>query len=225
MVCSIRAVASFGAMNTLANPLTPTYAARLRGSRRPPPRHSRHRPHASAPDGGDVVTTAQGPLLLRRIDAADVPALQRGFSHLSPEEVRMRFLHPLTELPEPLAERLCNLDAQTEIAFVLVDPPPATEPEIHAVARAHVDPVTLAAEFALIVQRRLTGQGFGTLLMRRLIAACRTLGATEIWGDVLLENGPMLDLCASLGFHRQSHVRSDPGLVRVTLDLTAAAND
>jgi len=220
MVCSNRAVASFDAMNTLANPLTPTYAARLRGSRRPPPRHSRYRPQAGAPADGDLVATADGPLLLRRIHAADVAALQRGFSQLTPDEVRMRFLHPLTELPEPLAERLCDLDDGCEIAFVLIDPPPAAEPEIHAVARAHVDPVTLGAEFALIVQRRYAGQGFGTLLMQRLIAACRELGATEIWGDVLLENGPMLELCANLGFHRQSHVRGDPGLARVTLDLT-----
>src|SRR6185312_16590573 len=166
MVCSNRPVASSRAMTNLANPHPYSYAgAKLRNGRRPPARHSRARPQSPAAAGGELVTTRDGvQLLLRTIHPGDVPALQRGFSHLTPDEVRMRFLHPLTELPEPLAQRLCNLDEETEVAFVLVDPPPAQEPEIHAVARAHVDPVTLAAEFALIVQRRFAGQGLGTLL-------------------------------------------------------------
>ena len=175
------------------------------------------------PDSGELLQTRDGEqLLLRPIRIDDVAALQRGFARLTPAEVRMRFLHPLTELPEPLAQRLCDLDSASEIALVLVDPPPAADAEIHAVARAHVDPVTLAAEFALIVQQRFAGQGLGTMLMQRLIAACRQLGATQIWGDVLMENSAMLDLCSELAFERHSQLQ-DPGLLRVTLDLTPQA--
>ena len=170
------------------------------------------------PDGESVETRDGSTLLLRTIHIDDVPALRRGFAQLTPGEVRMRFLHPLTELPEPLAQRLCDLNADFEIAFVLIDPPGTAEPEIHAVARAHFDPVTLGAEFALVVQHRYAGQGLGTLLMQRLIAACRTFGATEMWGDVLLENGAMLELCHELGFERHSQLQ-DPGIVRVTLAL------
>jgi len=178
---------------------------------------------ATMPDSGELLQTRDGEqLLLRPIRIDDVAALQRGFAKLSPSEVRMRFLHPLTELPEPLAQRLCDLDSANEIALVLVDPPPAVEAEIHAVARAHVDPVTLAAEFALIVQQRFAGQGLGMMLMQRLIAACRQLGATQMWGDVLMENGAMLDLCSELGFERHSQLQ-DPGLLRVTLDLAPQA--
>jgi len=184
------------------------------------PRNSRARV-ASAPLPGELLQLRDGgTLLLRPIHPDDVAALQRGFSHLTPAEVRMRFQHPLSELPEPLAQRLCNLEPQTEIAFVLIDPLSA-EPEIHAVARAHVDPVTLAAEFALVVQQRFAGQGLGTLLMQRLIAACRAHGAHELWGDVLLENGAMLELCHELGFERHSPLH-DPGIVRVTLELKPA---
>jgi acetyltransferase len=211
-------------MTTLTNPHHHPYAAaRLRAGRRPPLRHSRQRPQSSTAPNGETIATRDGrQLVLRYIHPDDVVALQRGFSHLTPEEIRMRFLHPLTELPEPLAQRLCNLDPETEVAFVLVDPAPSDKPEIHAVARAHVDPVTLAAEFALVVQGRFAGQGLGTLLMRRLIDECRTRGAIEMWGDVLLENGAMLDLCHELGFKRQSHLRGDPGVARVTLELHCA---
>src|ERR1700733_15249787 len=52
----------------------------------------------------DRVTMADGrTLVLRHIHAGDVVPLQRGFARLSPEEVRMRFLHPLTELPHDFA--------------------------------------------------------------------------------------------------------------------------
>jgi GNAT superfamily N-acetyltransferase len=212
-------------MTTLANQYQHTYAGnKPRSGRRPPSRgqHARTPSHKNSPAGETIKTRDGSVLSLRTIHIDDVAALQRGFAQLTPGEIRMRFLHPLTELPEPLAQRLCDLDPDCEIAFVLVDPLDTIEPEIHAVARAHFDPVTLAAEFALVVQHRYGGQGFGTLLMQRLIAACRTFGATQIWGDVLLENGAMLELCHELGFERRSQLH-DPGVVRVTLDLDESA--
>jgi len=186
--------------------------------RRPPPRAERDRMPPQLP--GEPLQARDGSeLLLRTIHPDDVAALQRGFRHLSPDEIRMRFLHPLTELPDAFARKLCDLDAGRAVAFVLIDPPPSTAPEIHAVARADVDPVTLAAEFAVIVQRHYTGQGYGRLLLQRVIEACRALGATEMWGDVFIDNGAMLELCQSLGFERRL-LEHEPGLARVTLALT-----
>ena len=167
---------------------------------------------------GELIATRVGEMLLRPIRADDVAALQRGFSELTPEEVRLRFLHPVTELPEAVARKMCDIDPGQAVAFVLIDPPGAPEPSIHAVARAYIDPVTLSAEFALVVQHRYGGQGIGTLMMQRLIDACRRHGATEIWGDVLAENGAMLELCDHLFFTR-SVAYHDPGVVRVTLPL------
>jgi len=186
--------------------------------RRPPPRAERERTPPQL--AGEPLQARDGSaLLLRPIHADDFAALQRGFRRLAPDEIRMRFLHPLTELPEAFARKLCDLDPRLAVAFVLIDPPPAHAPEIHAVARAHVDPVTLAAEFAVIVQQHYTGQGFGRLLMQRVIAACRALGATEMWGDVFVDNGAMLALCQSLGFERHL-LEHEPGLMRVTLELS-----
>src|SRR3954466_4234962 len=112
--------------------------------RRPPPREARLQANEPAPAQGQLLNARDGtPLLLRPIHRFDVAALQRGFRGLSPDEVRMRFLHPITELTTPLAEHLCDLNSATGVAFVLIDPPPATAPEIHAVARAYVDAVTL----------------------------------------------------------------------------------
>ena len=167
----------------------------------------------------DRVTMADGRILvLRHIHAGDVVPLQRGFARLSPEEVRMRFLHPLTELPHDFAVRLCDLDPSTSVAFVFIDPPQTAEREIRGVTRAYIDPTTLSAEFAIVVQRQYTGQGLGTRLMRCLIDECRRRGAVEIWGDVLLENDAMLRLAEHLGFHRYFQI-GDPGVVQMRLAL------
>ena len=187
-------------------------------SRRPPERLRFDAANDVSAPVGDVISALDGtPLCIRPIHADDVAALQRGFAHLHSDEVRMRFLHTLTELPDQLAQRLCRLDPEQELAFVLVDPPgTSAEPEIYGVARAYIDPNTDSAEFALIVQRRFTGQGLGSELLNRVIASCRARGVREIWGDVLTENHAMLDLCDEFGFRRES-VFHDASLTRVRL--------
>jgi len=175
-------------------------------------------PAAPPPEGETFITHDGVRLLLRDIQPGDFEALQRGFASLTAQEVRYRFLHPITELPEALARRLCDIDRDHAVALVLIDPDGAKAPEIHAVARAFIDPVTLSAEFALVVQHQLAGHGVGTLLMQRLMAACRALGATELWGDVLAENGAMLELCEHLGFSRRPAF-DDPGVIRVAMSL------
>ena len=196
---------------------------------RPPPREARLQPLPAPRLTGELIKTRDGrALLLRDIHRDDVDALRRGFATLTPDEIRLRFLHPLTDLPRPMAEQFCEIDTEHAVAIVLLDPEDADEPTIRAVARAYIDPATLTAEFALIVQHTYAGQGLGTLLMKRLIEACRQRGTVEIWGDVLNENGAMLELCNHLGFSRQAAFH-DPGVIRVNLPLESptliAAND
>src|SRR3569832_2893218 len=105
---------------------------------RPPPRDSRDaRP---GPATGEVVSARDGrTLLLRHIEPADVDALRRGFADLTAEEIRLRFLHPLTDLPPHVARQFCDIDTAHAVAIVLLDPSPAA-PTIRAVARAYVAP-------------------------------------------------------------------------------------
>ena len=187
------------------------------GSRRLPTHEQPELP-AEPPEKERVVMRDGRTLALREIYIGDVLALQRGFASLSPDEVRMRFMHPLTELPHDFAVRLCDLDPAISVAFVFIDLPDEAEREIRGVARAYVDATTLSAEFALVVQRHYTGQGLGTRLMRCLIDGCRERGAEELWGDVFIDNGPMLHLLAKLGFTR-GQMPHDPGVQRMVLKL------
>ena len=157
-------------------------------------------------------------LLLRPIQPQDAEPLRSAFALLTPEEVRMRFLHPMRELTPELAERLCTLDPKREFALVAAEPQPPGQALVGAVARAALDPDGRKAEFAIIVSRFLAGQGLGRYLMKRLIHWARLKRLDALYGDVLEENHQMLTLAEALGF-RRTHVPGDHGVVRIVLDL------
>ena len=157
-------------------------------------------------------------VLLRPIEPADAEPLRQAFALLSPEEVRMRFLHPMAELSPVLAQQLTQLDPARAFALVVAEPLPPGEALIGAVARAAIDPVGHRAEFAIIVARMLTGQGLGRLLMKKLIRWARLKRLEELYGDVLADNRQMLQLVRALGFHVEP-LAGEPGMMRVRLPL------
>ncbi|MEZ5463825.1 MAG: GNAT family N-acetyltransferase [Lysobacteraceae bacterium] len=157
-------------------------------------------------------------LWLRPIRPADAEPLRHGFALLHPEEIRMRFLHPMKELSPAMAESLCDIDRRSQFALVAAEPLPPGEALIGAVARCAIGDDN-RAEFAILVSRLLAGNGLGKLMMQRLIGWARRKRVDTIYGDVLDENSAMLQLAASLGFNRR-HQADDRGVLRVELSLT-----
>ncbi len=185
-----------------------------------PPRAAERfaRPRVVSAGRGERVTTRDGrTLMLRAIEADDVAAMQRCFSRLSPEDIRRRFLHAMSELPAPMARRLCRIDPALESAFVLMDE--STQPaEMRGVGRIFVDEAIDSAEFSVLVEQDWSRLGLGALLMQRLVDDSRRRGLAELWGYVLQENRPMLDLCRELGF-TQRLMPDEPGTALITLKL------
>jgi GNAT superfamily N-acetyltransferase len=154
---------------------------------------------------------------VRPIEPSDAEPLRGAFSLLTPEDVRLRFLHALTEMTPEMARALTHLNPRTDFALVAAEPLPPGQAMIFAVARASINAES-DAEFAVIVGRPLRGQGLGKHLLRRVADWCRRRGARELFGDVLSENGAMLELVQRLGFER-AHLEGEPGVVRVRLPL------
>ena len=154
-------------------------------------------------------------LILRPIRAEDEPALQQAFDHLSAEEVRMRFLHPVNSMTHELAARLSQLDYDRDIALVLCEPLAPGKAAIFGVVRASYDRSRQSAEFAIIIHRTLGRRGLGGLLMERIIEIARAAGMRELWGQVLADNTAMLKLAGKLNFSRES----EGGLMRISLPL------
>lgn len=185
----------------------------------PPPSRERFaRPVLSHTPQGECVRAYDGrELRLRGIEPGDVAALQRCFGRLSPQEVRRRFLHAMSVLAAPMAQRLCHIDPAIEAAFVLMDETqhPA---EMRGVGRIYVDEATDSAEFSVLVEQDWTRIGLGALLLQQLVDDGRKRGLNEIWGHVLMENRPMLQLCKELGFVRRT-AQGEPGTALISLQL------
>jgi acetyltransferase len=86
------------------------------------------------------------------------------------------------------------------------------------VARYYLDLETGSAEFAVVVGDAWQGHGLGPRLMECLIAVARQRGVRRLVGQVLRENGPMLKMCAGLGF-RSRTAEEDPTVMELTLEL------
>jgi acetyltransferase len=153
---------------------------------------------------GEVVT-------VRPIRPEDAAAHAEAFAKLRPEDIRWRFFSPIRELSPQMMARLTQIDYAREMAFVAMRRrADGTEEEL-GVARLIRDPAGEfggpGGEFAVIVVPEMKGQGLGRHLMQRLAEWGREQGMSEIVGQVLADNAPMLAFVRSLGFT----VRRSPG--------------
>ena len=162
-------------------------------------------------------------LLLRPIRPEDEDGFQHIVASLPPEDIRMRFLHPMRSLPHELAARLTQIDYDREMALVL-EGTGAKENFLYGGVRLIADPDNERAEFAILLRREMTGSGLGPLMMRRIIdyACSRDIGS--IYGEVLSDNLPMLRLASVFGFTVKP-LPDDPGLRLVELRLRPARQD
>ena len=164
-----------------------------------------------------IVLDDRRELLLRPIDPLDLSALRDGFSVLTPEEVRMRYQHPMKSLDENYLHRLTHPQRGRDFVLVLAENSPPGEALVGAVARLSQTAESRDAEFAIIVSRFIAGHRLGLLLMKKLVLRAKRRGLRSIYGDVLDDNAPMLHLAAQLGFVRESSANA--GLVRIRLAL------
>ena len=145
-------------------------------------------------------------LSIRPIRPEDAEAHAAFFSRLSPEDVRYRFFSLLRELGPEQVARMTQIDYEREMAFVAVQ-----GGQTVGVARLVRVPPGSGAEFAVVVEAAMKGRGVGRRLMQRLIEWARTQGVTEIVGQVLADNAPMLAFMRRLGFE----IRRIPGEAEV----------
>lgn len=157
-------------------------------------------------------------LFLRPVVPEDEPSLQETFARLSPEEIRLRFFVPMQTMSHVQAARFTQIDYDREMALILTERGIPGKTPIYGTVHINADPDLQKAEYAILVEREMTGLGLGVFLMRRIIEYAKSRGIAEIHGDVLRENTTMLKLCRALGFI-QSNNPDDPSIVKVVLKL------
>jgi acetyltransferase len=185
---------------------------RLRGADEPPVRL------AIAPYPVELTEHRQvGPdrMTIRPIRPEDAAAHTAFFGRISPQDIRYRFFSAMRELSAEQTARLTQIDYDREMAFIAVS---ETNGDTVGVARLACDSDGRSGEFAVIVQADMKGRGLASHLIRRLIDWARSRGLTEVVGQILADNQPMLAFIRHLGFavHRMA---DDPEVMEAKLVL------
>jgi len=156
--------------------------------------------------GGERVLIRRG----RPEDAALYPAFLR---KVGADDLRLRFFAHIAELSAAEIDYLAHLNYRHEMALIALDEHTG---DMLGLVRLKDELDEKTAEFAILIRTGLKGHGLGWLLMRRIIDYAKEKGLRRVYGDVLVENTTMRQMCAELGFHEM-----DMGAVftRVVLDL------
>jgi acetyltransferase len=160
-------------------------------------------------------------VLLRPIKPEDGTQHIEFFNALDPEDVHYRVFMRMRELQRPQLARLTQIDYDREMAFIATCEHDPGRSETLGVARAVADPDNISAEFAIIVRSDLKGKGLGPILLRKLIAYCRSRGTKEIIGEALADNQRVVGLVRHFG-GEVNH--SEPGTVRFRFDLASSGS-
>jgi acetyltransferase len=157
-------------------------------------------------------------LLYRPVRPEDEPMLKRAFERLTPEETRFRFMVPKKAFSHLAMARFTQIDYDRDVVMVLTELAPDGSTEIHGVTQMNVRPRDSTAEFAILLEERVTGLGLGPFMLERIVDYARARGIGELHGDVLADNATMLRLCHVLGFSASPSAH-DPTVVRVSRRL------
>jgi len=156
-------------------------------------------------------------VLIRRFRAEDKELYADFMRDVSADDLRLRFFGRVAELSREEVNKLTHLDYSHEMAFIALDEHAG---HMLGLVRLKEELDEKTAEFAILVLSRLKGHGLGWLLMRRVIDYAKEKGLRRVYGDVLVENTTMLQMCAELGFHE---LDIGSGVRRVILDLKNGA--
>jgi acetyltransferase len=157
-------------------------------------------------------------LLVRPIRPEDAPGVEAMFTHLAPEDIRLRFFQPLKALPKPLVARLTQIDYDREMAFVACPVDGDEAGAIWGVVRLTCDPDLEQGEYSVLVRSDRKGKGLGMRLMQHICAYGRQRGVGAIIGSILRENERMIEIVRDLGFACKADP-DDPGVIDVKLSL------
>jgi acetyltransferase len=161
-------------------------------------------------------------VLIRPLVHEDLPPYRDFLSHVTAEDLRLRFFASMSKVSDQVIDALVHYDPAHAMAWILMD---EKTKNLLGVGRLHDDNNAESAEFAILVGSQFKDLGVGWLLMERIIDHAKRKGLKTVHGQVLSENSLMLKMCAEFDFHIDAD-SDQPGVIVVTLKLqgTSAAS-
>ena len=132
-------------------------------------------------------------VLLRPSTAGDAEGIRMLFHSLSERDVYTRFFRNIRSLSNQDAQRLCNLNFETEVGFVAATGA-RENPQIVGQACYFIDPSTNLAETAFIVSPEWQRCGLGTALQLRMMNDAKQRGVRGFVAEIMSTNDAMIRL-------------------------------
>ena len=154
--------------------------------------------------------------LLRPIRPEDQTSLGDLINSLAREDSRMRFFNAMRSISRSRIARFTQIDFDREMALVAIERGDARLDHVLGEVRAVADSCGNFADFAIVVDSALKGQGLGRLLLEHLVGYCCSRGIAELRGETLDGKLRMQRLARRLGLTPTS------GADRRTIDLRLA---
>ncbi|HMO74145.1 MAG TPA: GNAT family N-acetyltransferase [Sphingopyxis sp.] len=136
---------------------------------------------------------------LRTITPGDAPLLRAGIATLSAESRYLRFFSPAPVLPDPVIERLVDVDGHDHIAWGAICTECEGEPAIGAVHAVRDPDGGPAGEYSVAVLDAFQGLGLARMMTAALLLQCRAEGLETLDVHMLSENAAARRLVKALG--------------------------
>ena len=154
-----------------------------------------------------MVTLRNGShILIRPARASDVTGVQELFYRLSQEDIYTRFFRGLRSLSVSEAQRLCNVNYLTDVAFLAVTGTRENE-KIVGSSCYFANLSTNTAEVAYMIAPEWQSQGLGKALQERMMEYAKARGLRGFTAVILSDNPKMVNLakraCNNVSFKRQ----------------------
>ncbi len=152
-------------------------------------------------------------VLLRPAIAADGNAIRDLFHRLPERDVFTRFFRSVRDLSNVDVQRLCNVNFESEVAFVAVSGT-RENPRIVAQACYFIDPSSHLAETAFMISPDWQNCGLGGHMQRRMIAHATRNGVRGFVAEILATNPAMIRLAKACS--TKVEVEKEDDMIRVT---------
>jgi acetyltransferase len=154
-------------------------------------------------------------IFVRPMRPEDEETVREFLTHVTMDDLRLRFFAPVKDFGHAFVARLTQLDYARAMAFAAFD---EDTRELLGGVRLHADANYETGEYAVLLRSDLKGRGLGWQLMQMIIEYARSEGIKRIEGQVLAENTVMLQMCRQLGFSVELE-EGGGDIMKVVLDL------
>ena len=141
--------------------------------------------------------------------------------NLSERSRYLRFMNSIQTLSPLMLSRFTQIDYDREMAFIATTKNKEEKNIEIGVTRYTTNPDGKSCEMAVVVRDDYQHQGVASALLASLIQHAKAKGLRKMEGEVLSENGPMIDLVKKHNFSVKP-TQDDPTVLQIELNLDLA---